>query len=208
MTSSPSGSGSQLPQAAYIDGGRQEGSEEAPKFLVVDQTHKEVAHHGFNNAPQLVKSDEDREQEEAQRHATVCGLRRRWFWTVLAIAIIVIGAAVGGGVGGSIAASRKGSNGETGPAESLSSILVSNISLTLATHVRRPSATSSSNAADTSTTATPAVEAEDFAFQGFEEPRYEGRATDMLRGTGAVEISCSGNESEDKSRAICVTRNM
>lgn len=47
------------------------------------------------------------EEVEDKKGGTVCGMRRRVFWIVLAIAIVVvIGAAVGGGVAGSMAASN------------------------------------------------------------------------------------------------------
>ena len=105
-----SSTGDQLPQVAYIDSNRRLESGEAPKFLAIDPTHKEVAHHGFDNAPQLVKGEDDETggYKTAVRDK-ICGLKPKRFWIVLCLVVIlIIGGAVGGGVGGSIAASRKG----------------------------------------------------------------------------------------------------
>ena len=252
-----SSTGDQLPQVAYIDAGGRMESGEAPKFVDFDQTGKEVAHHGFDNAPQLVKGEEDREGEEARPGATVCGLRPKWFWTVVILAIVVIGAAVGGGVGGGIAASRKD---DAEPAASPRYVVVyrshlrSQDILTLTrAHSVSPTTSESASAASASATGSPTSDA-DFTFQWFEAARYQGEASDLLRQAGRVElgfnassyvwepngtpccvtlcqqsvwvgwwcqarqqpdassdfdnvdIGCSGNESEDTSRATCVTR--
>lgn len=44
------------------------------------------------------------QQPKSQRK--ICGLRPRWFWTVLLILLVVIAGAVGGGVGGSLASKK------------------------------------------------------------------------------------------------------
>lgn len=112
-----SSAGDRLPQVAYIDSNRRFESGEAPKFLAVDPTHKEVAHHGFDNAPQLVKGEDDETGgHETPSRGNICGLKQKRFWIVLCLVVIlIIGGAVGGGVGGSIAASRKGDSDSAGP---------------------------------------------------------------------------------------------
>jgi hypothetical protein len=47
------------------------------------------------------------EDQSQQRKRRVCGLARRTFWLVLAIAILLICVAIAAGVGGSIAADRR-----------------------------------------------------------------------------------------------------
>lgn len=86
-------------------------------------------------------SDQDAEKQPAERKkkaAMVCGLPAKLFYTFLAIGIlIVIGAAVGGGVGGSIAARNKANKSaearESAAAASASSAAVASASSAAAT---------------------------------------------------------------------------
>ncbi|KAH7063586.1 hypothetical protein B0J12DRAFT_643264 [Macrophomina phaseolina] len=73
---------------------------------------------GAADAPEVVRK-QDGEPSSTARQSRICGLRRRTFWIVLAIAIfVIIGAAVGGGVGGAL--SNRGSSSQlSGPPQIL-----------------------------------------------------------------------------------------
>lgn len=41
--------------------------------------------------------------EPKSQHGTILGLRRRYFWTILVVALLLVGATIGGSVGGTLA---------------------------------------------------------------------------------------------------------
>jgi hypothetical protein len=84
---------------------QQRAGRDDPGIEVVPDSEKEVSH---NSDPIYLagphRSDGSTEDELKNPNRTICGLKRTVFWTLLAIALlVVIGAAVGGGVGGSLA---------------------------------------------------------------------------------------------------------
>ena len=50
--------------------------------------------------------------ESKNKEQRICGLKKRVFWILLVIAMIVVAAGVGGGVGGGIATARSKSSGD------------------------------------------------------------------------------------------------
>jgi hypothetical protein len=47
------------------------------------------------------------EHDAQSKHATILGLRRRNFWILTAFAIVILGATIGGSIGGSLAVRNK-----------------------------------------------------------------------------------------------------
>lgn len=57
-----------------------------------------IGHEGYEKSPHYKGGG------DAPKRASICGLRKRTFWILLVIAIIVVlGAGIGGGVGGALA---------------------------------------------------------------------------------------------------------
>ncbi|RYP76018.1 hypothetical protein DL770_007296 [Monosporascus sp. CRB-9-2] len=254
----------QLPEPhAYVGKGRRvEPGESAPKFLAIDSAQKEVAYpnspevvlgHDFSaageegnhisptNAEQSLGRDGKRKHTEGRR----CGCSTKIFWAVLIL--VFIGAAIGGGVGGSMATSRDADDQPLG-ADAFSST-------TTPTPAPTVSATSSP-----SPPPTPTVflnnHTQDFAFQAFDEMDYQGSATGLFKAQGHffldfnassyvwqpngtlccvtmcrrstwtgwwcqqryqpnssapfdnIDIGCSGDETLDRSRETCASRNL
>lgn len=84
---------------------QQRAGRDDPGIEVVPDSEKEVSHNSdpiYLSGPH--RSDGSAEDELKNPNKTICGLKRTVFWTLFAIALlVVIGAAVGGGVGGSLA---------------------------------------------------------------------------------------------------------
>ncbi len=63
----------------------------------MNQDAPEVTFH----QPQIIEKYDDKELVHSPA-ATICGLRKRTFWIVFSVCLIVIAGAIGGGVGGAL----------------------------------------------------------------------------------------------------------
>lgn len=86
------------------------------------------------DAPEVVKKREA-ESDSTVRQRKIWGLRRRTFWILLAIGIfVIVGAAVGGGVGGALA-NKGGSSQPSGPPQILPNSNIAAVNYTDAQNV-------------------------------------------------------------------------
>ncbi|KAF3034343.1 hypothetical protein E8E11_000442 [Didymella keratinophila] len=102
------------------------------EVVAANDAHKYPYYAPTDNSPEAVPSAgtdtnkiayESAEYEQAAPQ-TICGLRKRTFWILLGVALVLVAAAVGGGVGGALASrsseSSKSSNGSNSESNSSS----------------------------------------------------------------------------------------
>ncbi len=88
---------SSLPEpVSHFDESRQ-------KIIDIDPTQKEAVF----SPEHAIPAGQDKEGGKETQPCSICGLSKKMFSGIFLLAVIIIGAAIGGGVGGSIAASRK-----------------------------------------------------------------------------------------------------
>jgi len=89
--------------------------DDAPKYAAPDAAHleneqtRDSMHHP-SSPSHAVSGKEVEAGVQGRQTVHVCGLTKRLFWTLIAIVVIVLAAAIGGGVGGAMAKSRSGGN--------------------------------------------------------------------------------------------------
>ncbi|RYP08786.1 hypothetical protein DL764_001697 [Monosporascus ibericus] len=204
-----------LPEAySYVNEGRRvEPGESPPKFLAIDSAEKEV---DYPNSPEVVSGHESTAAGTEGDHVSPthaeqslsgdgkrkhnkerrCGYSMKTFWVILAL--VFMGAAIGGGVGGSMAASRDADNqplGADAPSSTTTRTLVPTVSATsVSTPPPTPTVFLNNNT-------------EDFAFQAFDDRDYEGRATGLFKAQGhfALEFNVSSYVWQPNGTRCCVT---
>lgn len=92
---------SSLPQAIHGGAAATAGAGAAATTAPYDGSYYAPTKESSGSGPLVVE-----EEVKDKRAGTICGLRRKVFWIVLAIALVVIIAGVGGGVGGAMAANN------------------------------------------------------------------------------------------------------
>lgn len=64
--------------------------------------------HSHHVSDALIESQNPYENQKRARHATICGVQRRYFWMFCVVIVLSIAAIVGASVGGSLAVQRAG----------------------------------------------------------------------------------------------------
>jgi hypothetical protein len=84
----------------------------APEYHYANDTHKvaippsESQEYGYGKNPNAMVHEQDQPR-------TICGLRKRTFWIVAIVALIILVAVIGGGVGGALASKKSDTKAET-----------------------------------------------------------------------------------------------
>ncbi|KAL7915209.1 hypothetical protein GGI35DRAFT_173547 [Trichoderma velutinum] len=115
----------------------------------------------------------------------ICGLPKRTLWILVIVAVLVLAAAIGGGVGGGLAA--KNSKGDTpSDAASTTSSTPSSTSTSSTTSTKTSTTTSSSPTPSFLNNQT--TSGNTFAFQGFSNDTFLGKATTIIDDEGGTDL--------------------
>ncbi|KAK0647031.1 hypothetical protein B0T16DRAFT_414605 [Cercophora newfieldiana] len=162
---------------------------------VSPQTPREFPSAGSNALP-----NHPSEPLKSESERTICGLRRRTFFIILAIiSVLLLGAIIGGAVGGSL--SNKSSSQTTSPPASAGSdsqgspSTISSASSSSSSPSTTTSSTSSSSQPSPTGTQLPTLNnstaPKGLAFQAFSSPSYLGSATPIVQNEGFHDLNIS-----------------